>query len=77
VGRVARVAIMRPKKKLLSLNRETLRQLTSPQLADVHAAIVVNTVGCPSYRCPTAVCVTHAHSCFDSCFNTDCCLEVP
>jgi len=65
---------MRPKKRLLSLNRETLRQLAAPELSGIHAAIVV-----PTYRCPTVTCTvaTQRHSCFDSCYNTDCCLEQP
>jgi hypothetical protein len=63
---------MRPKKKTLSLNRETLRQLSSPELSAVHAAIVVQTARCPTFGCPT-----WRHSCFDSCYDSDCCLEVP
>lgn len=68
---------MRPKKKLLSLKRETIRQLASPELTDVHAALENITSRCPSVRCPTFGCPTQRHSCFDSCFDTDCCLEIP
>lgn len=65
---------MRPTKKPLSLKRETIRQLTAPDLSEVHAAFQLLTV-----RCVTAGCTipTQRHSCFDSCYNTDCCLEVP
>lgn len=68
---------MHPKKKLLSLNRETIRQLAEPELSEVHAGIVVHTVGCPTFGCPTVGCPTQRHSCFDSCYDTDCCLMVP
>ena len=68
---------MRPKKKLLSLNRETIRQLTEPELSEIHAGFVVLTGNCPTRACPTFGCPTQRHSCFDSCYNTDCCLEVP
>ena len=66
---------MRPKKRPLSLSRETLRQLTSPELSAIHGGIVIRT-----HNCPTAIgCVpaTQQHSCFDSCYHSDCCLEVP
>lgn len=64
---------MRPKKKSLSLQRETLRQLTAPELTNAHAAINVGSgftslIGCPA---------TQRHSCFDSCYQSDCCLEIP
>ena len=61
---------MRPKKKSLSLVRETVRQLGTPALSAVNAgAINVPTRGC--------VPPTERHSCFDSCYNTDCCLMIP
>lgn len=70
---------MRPTKKPLALRRETIRQLSEPQLANAHAAIQIGTVRCPTGACPTLGCPTlnQPHSCFDSCYNTDCCLEVP
>ena len=69
---------MRPTKKTLALRRETVRQLTAPQLATVHAAFQVGTGNCVTTACPTLLnCPTRQHSCFDSCYNTDCCLEVP
>jgi hypothetical protein len=68
---------MRPKKKHLSLNRETLRQLTQSELSEVAGGFIVLTSGCPTVGCPTVGCPTQRHSCFDSCYNTDCCLEVP
>lgn len=61
---------MRPKKKPLALKRETLRQLGAPELAEAHGGINVKSV----FVCVPA---TQQHSCFDSCYNTDCCLEVP
>jgi hypothetical protein len=69
---------MRPIKKSLSLNRETIRQLTRPDLSAIHVGIEILTARCPSWGCPTFItCATHAHSCFNSCVDTDCCLEVP
>jgi hypothetical protein len=65
---------MRPTKKPLSLNRETIRQLNAPDLSEVHAGIQVPTGRCPSVGCTIA---TQRHSCFDSCYNSDCCLEIP
>lgn len=66
---------MRPEKKPLTLNRETLRQLTSPELAGIQGGIGVRTaMRCPTVTCPVA---TQAHSCFDSCYDSQCCLEVP
>lgn len=64
---------MRPTKKPLSLKREVIRQLTPPDLASANGAIVVRT-----YNCPTvAACPTQRNSCFNSCYDSDCCLEVP
>jgi hypothetical protein len=68
---------MRPKKKLLSLNREIVRQLTAHELSDIRAGIIVRTGTCPTALCPTVGCPTWRHSCFDSCYDSDCCLEVP
>ena len=65
---------MRPTKKPLTLNRETIRQLNAPDLTEVHAAIEVLTARCPTVGCTIA---TRRHSCFDSCYDTQCCLEVP
>ena len=62
---------MRPTKRPLSLNTETIRQLTSPELSGIHGGILFTT------SFPTVGCPTQRHSCFDSCYNTDCCLEVP
>ena len=60
---------MHPKKKPLSVVRETIRQLGDPALAEVRGGIIV----------PTGTCVpaTYRHSCFDSCYKTDCCLMIP
>jgi hypothetical protein len=63
---------MHPKKKLLSLTRETVRWLTPVELSEINGGIIVLTRGCPTIGCPT-----QRHSCFDSCYDTDCCLEVP
>jgi hypothetical protein len=63
---------MRPNKKPLSLNREIIRQLTTPDLSSVAGAINVRT-----YNCPTIGCPTQRNSCFNSCYDSDCCLEVP
>jgi hypothetical protein len=68
---------MRPKKKPLSLNRETIRQLTTPELGEVVGGVKNVTYGCPSVGCPTWGCPTQQHSCFNSCYDSDCCLEVP
>jgi hypothetical protein len=68
---------MRPIKKPLSLNRETIRQLTRPDLSVIHAGIQLQTARCPTRLCATVICATQAHSCFDSCADTECCLEVP
>jgi hypothetical protein len=66
---------MRPIKKPLALRRETVRQLSQPQLANVAGAINVASIRvCPSGTCPT---LNQPHSCFDSCYDTQCCLEVP
>jgi hypothetical protein len=70
---------MQPKKKSLSLNRETIRRLTDSELSDVHGGFEIPTrVGCPSRRgCPSYTCSTYYASCFDSCWDSDCCLQVP
>lgn len=68
---------MRPKKKSLSLSRETLRQLTPLELSEPRAGFVNRTYTCPTYNCPTVGCPTYRNSCFNSCYDTDCCLEVP
>jgi hypothetical protein len=64
---------MRPKKKSLSLNRETIRQLTASDLDKVVGGVINR----PTVGCPTAGCPTQRHSCFNSCYDSDCCLEVP
>ncbi len=66
---------MRPTKKPLALRRETVRQLSEPQLSTVQGAINPRPTGAVcSAACPT---LNQPHSCFDSCYNTQCCLEVP
>ena len=60
---------MHPKKKQFSVVRETVRQLNEPALSDVRGGIIVPTTGC--------VPATYRHSCFDSCYKTDCCLMIP
>jgi hypothetical protein len=62
---------MRPIKRPLSLGRETIRQLASSTLSEVNGGIVIVTGRCPR---PAP---TQQHSCFDSCYNTECCLEIP
>ncbi|HEY0190889.1 MAG TPA: hypothetical protein VGC42_07175 [Kofleriaceae bacterium] len=66
---------MRPTKKPLALRRETVRQLSEPQLAAAQGAMQANPTGviCSS-ACPT---LNQPHSCFDSCYGTQCCLEKP
>ena len=61
---------MRPTKKSLSLVRETIRQLSDPALSAAKGGMI---------NLPTPGCVppTYQHSCFDSCYKTDCCLIVP
>jgi len=61
------------KKHKLRLNRTTVQQLTAPQLGEAHGGVQNLTPKCFTAACPTRVC----HSVFDSCYNTDCCLEVP
>jgi hypothetical protein len=62
---------MRPKK--LTLKRETIRLLTRQELTQIGGGIIViRTYGCPTVGCPT-----QRHSCFNSCYDSDCCLEVP
>ena len=61
---------MHPTKKSLPLVRETIRQLGEPALSDAKGGMInVPTTGC----LPATV----RHSCFDSCYKSDCCLEVP
>jgi len=61
---------MRSKKKSLSLVRETIRQLGNAALSEAKGGAL----NLPSRGC---VPPTERHSCFDSCYNTDCCLIVP
>jgi hypothetical protein len=68
---------MHRKKRLLSLRRETIRQLTEIEQAWIQGGIQIQTTNCPTTTCPTLGCPTYRHSCFDSCNNTDCCLEQP
>jgi hypothetical protein len=72
---------MHRKRKLLTVTRETIRQLTSPVLVQAQGGIMLPTGGCPTNACPTltcrAPCATYQHSCFDSCYDTQCCLEIP
>jgi hypothetical protein len=63
---------MHPKKKPLSLTRETLRRMTPLEMSEIRGGIIV-----PTRACTTAGCPTYRHSCFDSCYDTDCCLMVP
>ncbi len=60
---------MRPTKRSLSLVRETIRQLGHPALSAAKGGIQVPTISC--------VPPTQRHSCFDSCYHTDCCLMIP
>lgn len=61
---------MRPKKKSLSLVRETIRELTPSEISDINAGIEATTVTCGPPP-------TQRNSCFNSCYNTDCCLLRP
>jgi len=61
------------KKHKLQLNRTTVQQMTTSQLGGARGGIQVMTPRCPTATCPSLNC----HSLFDSCYNTDCCLEVP
>ena len=63
---------MRPKKKSMSLPRETIRQLTPPDLAEAQGGMIDLT-----YPRVTVGCPTQRNSCFNSCYNSDCCLEIP
>lgn len=65
------------KKHKLQLTRTTVQQLSAAQYDAVRGGIYTDprTQGCASKFCLTPQCPTPSK--FDSCFNTDCCLEVP
>jgi hypothetical protein len=61
---------MHPRKRRLTLIRETVRELYSSDLDAVHGAMDATSITCgplPRQR----------NSCFNSCYHTDCCLIVP
>ena len=62
---------MKKTKKKLNLRRVTLQQLSPSAAAEVRAGLV-NT-----NSCRFCVPATQQHSCFDSCYKSDCCLEEP
>jgi hypothetical protein len=59
------------KKNKLHLGRTTLQLLSPSATAEVRGGLR-NTNTCRFCLPPTK-----QHSCFDSCYDTDCCLEVP
>lgn len=67
-------------RKKLALEATTVRTLATQQLDDVHGALR-NTRSCGGCPAPLpltqASCSCGVNSVCNSCFNSDCCLEVP
>lgn len=61
---------MHPRKRRLTLIRETVRELDGSDLDAVHGAINGTSLTC---KPPP----TQRNSCFNSCYHTDCCLIEP
>ncbi|HEY6174646.1 MAG TPA: hypothetical protein VIX73_09395 [Kofleriaceae bacterium] len=74
--RLQRRTGMKRNKKKLALSRETLRSLSRDDLAAANGALRDLPTRASCYTC-YVTCDTVCHSIFDSCKNTDCCLEIP
>ena len=71
------VPAMKPTKKKLALSRETLRSLSSTDLAAANGGLQNEPTHGSCYGTCGASCDTVCHSLFDSCYNTQCCLMKP
>jgi len=68
---------MKPNKKKLALSRETLRSLSSTELAAANGGLQNLPTRASCYGTCGVSCDTVCHSLFDSCKDSDCCLMVP
>lgn len=62
-------------RKKLALNATTVRTLQTQELTDAHGALV-DTRTCRFCPAPTAT-ASCKNSVCNSCYNSDCCLEIP